>query len=40
MVEMASCRIGANVPGATGVSSRRTNPKEASNGSSELLLLN
>lgn len=30
MVEMASCRIGANVPGAAGVSSRRTNPKEES----------
>lgn len=30
MVEMASCRIGANVPGAAGVSSRRTSPKEES----------
>lgn len=30
MVEMASCRIAANVPGAAGVSSRRTNPKEES----------
>lgn len=40
MVEMASCRIGANVPGAAGVSSHRTNPKEESELRSTVLLLN